>query len=270
MATAPQPRYVVPNPRLPRVVGILNIVFGALLILVGLGRAVHALYMPAMAEMMRAQQSKLEADARAQEEAAKAALLGELDRRAAAAKTPAEEAAIEAERAAIRSRPRPFVPNLTSGMEMARDPAYVRFDWAEILTGLALNVPLVAAGIALLRPREWGRRLALWVAGLKLVRLAILAVASVVVVVPLVARSMDRQFEAIGAQMPTGRAATPAQARQLKQMSGVMGVVMTGFYVGFYVLGAIYPAVVLGVLTRPGVRAACQEPKPEPGPDPWR
>src|SRR4051794_15297384 len=143
MEHATQARSVVPNPRLSRAVGILNIVFGAVLILVGLGRAVYTLYLPAFATMMQAQQTRLEADALAQEETAKAELLAELARRETTATTPAKKAQIEAERAAIRSRPRQYVPNVTGGVEMASNPTLARFNWCDILTGLALNVPML-------------------------------------------------------------------------------------------------------------------------------
>jgi hypothetical protein len=267
MTHAKQAGAVVPNPRLPRTMGILNIVFGSLLILAGLGKVVSTLYMPAVSAMMRAQQAKMEADALAKEQEDVADLLAGLAEREKAATTPAQKEEIEAERAAIRSRPKPFVPNMTAGTEVAQDPAFVRFNWGEILTGLALNAPMLASGIALLRLREWGRRLALWVAGLKLVRLLVLTIASLIVVAPLMTRMMGQEFEKVGTQMQqAGRGAGPVQAQQLKQMRFFTGIAMTASYVGFYALGAIYPAVVLRVLTRPGVRAACNDAKP--GPDP--
>ncbi|MBX6315424.1 MAG: hypothetical protein IRY99_21310 [Isosphaeraceae bacterium] len=267
MDTPQTPQVIVPNPGLPKTIGILNIVFGSLLLLYGLCMGASTLFMPALGSMMQAQQKKLEAEAQAKHKAQIEEELADLDRREAEAETEQEKAEIQAQREQVKKRPPPLVPNTAMGFDMVKDPTYLRFIWGEIITGLLLNVPLLISGIALLGLREWGRKLALWIAGLKLVRLVILLVLAVTMIAPGMARRMDREFAKLGAQIQQTRPGGPPIQPKMKTMSAITGAAMTAQYVFMYGLGMVYPVIVLWVLTRPRAKYACLAVS-KPGPAP--
>ena len=60
---------------------------------------------------------------------------------------------------------------------------------AEIAVGIILNILMIVAGAGLMRLNEWGRRLAILVAELKIVRWVLMAVLSMVLILPI---SLDR------------------------------------------------------------------------------
>jgi hypothetical protein len=102
----------------------------------------------------------------------------------------------------------------------------------------------------LLQRVEWGRRLSLWVAGIKLVRLLILQTVFVIFVVPSFSRRLG---EAVQETMSMQGGGMPAGMPNMTQAYAVIYTVMG---IGMLVLGAIYPIVTLVVLNRPGVKAA--------------
>src|SRR5262249_26303279 len=54
MASQPQPEWVVPNPRIPRSFGWMNLIFGSLLLLIGVGYAVWGFVAPTFLKQVRA------------------------------------------------------------------------------------------------------------------------------------------------------------------------------------------------------------------------
>jgi hypothetical protein len=265
MSTSLPPGYVIPNPGPAKTIGILNIVFASILILYGLVQVASSLLMPTIRTSMEANQRKMEADALKKHQDSIAEDLKELDEKEKAAKTDEEKAEIQAERERVKNRPKPFIPNTTIGLEMAADPKVMRFQIGEILTGLALNVPMLISGIGLIMLREWARRLAVWVAGLKILRLAIVLVFSMTILVPAMMRMMNKQMDAMATQIQQSQPGRAGVQQQMKQAGNVAGIAIGASYAGMYSLGMIYPAIALIVLTRPRVRAACiVASKPEP------
>src|SRR5262249_36901511 len=137
------PGYVIPNPGPPKVIGILNIVFGALLLLYGLCQGAGALFMPVMQGMMETQQKQTEAEAKRRQEERIAAQLKELDAKEQAAQDDEEKKAIQAQREELKSQPPPFTPNTTMGFAMYSNPTIKAFNWGDIITCLIVNVPLL-------------------------------------------------------------------------------------------------------------------------------
>jgi hypothetical protein len=246
------PGTTLPNYRTPRLLGILNIVFASLILVYGLCMGVSFLMMPTMSRAMSQVQRSVEEKAETQRKATLAAM----EEKAKAAKTEQEKAEIEALRAEYAARPRPVVPMVDFNKLFTDNPVLVRWCWTEMLTSLALNVMMLAAGIGLLRYREGARRLGVWTAGLKIARLVALYSVFVLAVVPPLARGLGGMVaEMIAQQQAMGRpgAGTPEPEFLVK----LYIYTYSAIGVGMVVFGSIYPAVSLWLLTRPDMRAAC-------------
>ncbi|HEX8200536.1 MAG TPA: hypothetical protein VF590_08610 [Isosphaeraceae bacterium] len=247
---------VLPTPRGPKTIGVLNIVFGSLLLLCIPCVGAYMALIANLGSIMAAQTQAMQAQQKAMQQQS----LADLAQREAEAATEAEKAQIQSERQALLTRPtQPAMPNMdlmTGGM---KDPRVVAHYVADFGSGMLLNVLMLAAGIGLVRLREWGRRMSLWVAGLKLARLLAVTASVIVVVVPVTTRNMQRAFAEL--QQQAGPA--PAQGQpNAAEMAQSLGTMSTVYAIGLLILGAIYPAITLAVLTRPGSRAACQQKRP--------
>lgn len=261
---------IVPNPGPPKTIGILNIVFGGLMSLCGIGLMLQMLFMPVIGRFFETRQKQAVAQAeRAQRDAIKAQL-DELTAREKSAQTDVEKAEIEAERKALQNRPKPYVPNMAMGLNMMSDPVVIRYTWGDYISGLVLNVAMIVSGIGLVRLKPWGRSLALWVAGLKIVRCLILAGFGIMVLAPVMTKQIGKEFDNVGQQVGAQKGNPQAAAgvqQQMKTMKGFMGVMMAVSYGGTYLSYTIYPIIVLVVLTRPRVKAAClawEKPEADP------
>ncbi len=174
--------YVLPKPGIPKTLGILNIIFGVLLVLYGLCTVGSLLAAPAMMQFaentVKDVQNKAEVQRKAQ--------IKTYDDRIAAATTEEEKKAIEQERA-VAANSRRWLPRWTC----RRPPtcSRTRRSWAsptpEMGTGLILHIMLLISGIGLIRLTPWGRTLGLWWAGLQIVQVVILLAVSIVVVQPI-------------------------------------------------------------------------------------
>jgi hypothetical protein len=252
--------YVIPNPGPPKVIGILNIVFAAILLLYGLCQTVSILAMPMFANMMRVQQKKLEASQIAQGKAGIDAQIAELEEQAKKAQTEDEKKIYEVRIEELKARPiRPFVPNTTAGFDVAENMGV--FTWADNITGILVNIPMLIAGIGLVRLKEWARTLSLATFAVKIVLLVVFCIWAVVAIVPEMTRVVNKQFDQAGAQLQAQSSGNPRAAAQgqkmLKGIGMAMGVMYTAMYIGMYGGAMIYPVIGLVVLTRPRAKAAC-------------
>ena len=87
-------------------------------------------------------------------------------------------------------------------MGMAQDPRIVRYTYVEGIAGIILNVLMVISGVALLRMADWGRRLALGVAWLKILRWVAIMVFTLVVIVPITERDNAEDVPARSTNRP--------------------------------------------------------------------
>jgi hypothetical protein len=252
MASQPQPQWVVPNTGIPRTFGVLNIIFGVVLLLVGLGYAAWAVMAPTFIKQIQVQTQEALAKAKAEREAQ----VAELKKKEAAAKTAEEKEQLKTERAAIEVVVEPPDMADLTNWDMYADPRYQAYFWGDVSTGILLNLAMIVAGAGLLATAEWGRRLAIGVAWGKILRLLAMAVITLTVVLPMTTERTQRAFEKMEAQMKArpGGAAPQAFSKEVARMSAVFGAVAS---VGFTVVGAIYPALAIWFLTRPRARAAC-------------
>ena len=241
----------LPTPRPAKVIGILNIVLGSVLLLYHLMGIVQAALTPFTAKMMEGVQQATERKAAAEH----AARVDEARRRETSATGPAERLRFEAERKAIENAaPMPAV-DMTAGVKMMADPRMAAYAWSTYLTGLVAYGAMLASGIGLLKPRAWARTLALWDSALNLLRIALLTAVAVVVIAPVMSKSVGQQIAA--QQAAVQRAGGKAPPAGMPDLGRLMGVMMAVAYAGMGLVAAVYPTVTLFVLGRKGVRAAC-------------
>lgn len=250
---SPQPPRAVPNFRTARLVGIFNVLFSVQILLCGLCMGVYVVTLPIWGRVF----ADVQAQAKQQVERAKASRLAELDDAAKKADTPEKKAEIAALRKEVESAPD---PDFTGMMDISKmgmtDPVTVGWAWVEIVTGLVLNTLMLLSGVGLMHWKPWSRKVAVWTAALKILRLVVVYSAFIVLVVPpmakqlgdLVGDAMTKQQAALGRK----GAAPPTQV-----FVQVYTVTYTLTGVGMMVTGVVYPALVVWLLTRPGVVSAC-------------
>jgi hypothetical protein len=250
MASQPRSQWVVPNTGIPRTFGLLNVIFGVMLLLGGIGSVAWVLMAPTIGKAMQAQRRETLAKAKAEREAR----IADLKKQEAAAKTEAEKEQLRTEREAAESVPEPPEPPDVTIWDTYADPRYRAYFCGEVSLGIVLNIAMIVAGAGLLATAEWGRRLAIGVAWGKIVRLVAMAVITLTVIVPMTAEYTQPSLDKIAAQARLGG---PAMSNQMAQVMPILGAVGA---VGFTVVGSIYPGLAIWFLTRPRARAACAGP----------
>jgi hypothetical protein len=250
MASQPRSQWVVPNTGIPRTFGLLNVIFGVMLLLGGIGSVAWVLMAPTIGKAMQAQRRETLAKAKAEREAR----IADLKKQEAAAKTEAEMEQLRTEREAAESVPEPPEPPDVTIWDTYADPRYRAYFCGEVSLGIVLNIAMIVAGAGMLATAEWGRRLAIGVAWGKIVRLVAMAVITLTVIVPMTAEYTQPSLDKIAAQARLGG---PAMSNQMAQVMPILGAVGA---VGFTVVGSIYPGLAIWFLTRPRARAACAGP----------
>ena len=212
---------VPPNPQGPKTIGLLNIIFGAGLMLCSLCMGFSAALTPAFTEAMQIPQQQMVQQAE--------------QRRAADAEGLRRPGEGGGHRGGEGGVPRPAPPGPgpaqagpAPGMDMAKmgfgRPEVVATMWIDVLTSLVLNSLMIVAGVGLIRFREWGRRLALWVAGLKIARLVIVNGVYVLVAVPIFSKGIaDMMADAMAQQQAMMGAARPPAGRTSRTWRGCTG-----------------------------------------------
>lgn len=250
---APPP--VQPNAYAAKTIGILNIVFGSLLLLCGICAGLNQGMQAAMGPVMAAQQQQVQKAA----DTARQVELRQLKEREKASTDAKEKATLQEKQKALEAQPVPQMPDVS---KIARNPLYLRYMLCDVATGIFLNILMVISGIGLLNLKEWGRRTALWVAGLKIIRLLALYGYFAMVVGPFLAQQFRDIMEEVAKSAPQGQPAPGAA--ELVQFSKFMEIMLTAYAIAMIVLGVIYPLVVWFVLNRVSVKAACTPPAARP------
>jgi hypothetical protein len=247
---------VVPNPRIPKVMGILNIVFASGLILAGLCMGVATAMQPYLNKAMGNIQKKVEADTAKRQKADIEAI--EADEKEA--KTDSEKQALRERRIAIEVRPRSPTPMGSFDFNKLKlnEPKLQIYGWVDVGTAILLNLLMLAAGIGLVQRKMWGLRLGVWTALAKIVRLLLLYSFFALAIVPGLAQTLGKL---VAEQM--GQTGGPSL--DVRTLIQIYYVTYTAVAVGMIVFGSIYPAISLWILTRPGARAACDESRMPPG-----
>jgi len=247
----------LPKPAIPKTLGILNVIFAVLLILLGLCVGGITLLAPAIQQFGQ----RTMAQQKNQAEAQKASDLKVLDDRAKAATTDEEKATIAKERDAVAGRPLPVMPDMQTGTEILKDPRVMGFTVAQIVTGLLLHILLLVSGIGLIRLTPWGRSLALWWAGLQIVQLLILGVVSFMVILPI--QRVNTEATLAKLREDLAKPNVPPTAAMSLQMAETMAKLAPVIAVGSNLAGMTYPVICLILLSGAGARAACLRRPPE-------
>ena len=256
MASARQAGDVLPRPRIPNVVGMLNIIFAVFLMLMSIYVGWYAAIMPmtnrAMAQVRARAEADLEAkrqvDFKAIEEAEKTAT------------TAGEKAELDIRRKALGDRPKVALP---IGMDLEAmglgGRRFTVYSWVDASTALLLDVGLLVAGIGLLRRELWALRLAIATAAAKIIRLVLLYSYVVLAIVPPIAQGSGKlAVEMMAQQAKTMGGPGPPPMMNAAFFTKMYYVSYTVMAVAMMLFGAIYPAISLWFLTRPGARAACE------------
>jgi hypothetical protein len=244
--------YVVPNLLIPRTLGILNIVFASLVLCCGLFSVASIAFMPAFQKAMQSQVKQVEVKVGQRRQAALDALQDEEK----SAKTEAERTAIAVRRASVMSSPKQTLVGSTMDMEAMglTDPKLLGYWYADIFSGIVLNLVMLISGIGLIRLRPWGRSIWLWTAGVKIVRLLLLYGYFALAVVPIMSEKLGRAIGTMMAQQQQafGRGGGPS----VDMLVRIYAITYTIYAVGIIVVGSIYPAISLWLLNKTNVKAA--------------
>lgn len=255
MSSDASPRQIVPLPRIPKVIGILNIAFGAGLLLCGLCSGFYVAILPMTTKAF----TQVAKQAEEQQKAPLKARLEALAEEEKSAETEEAKIKLAKERQQLEdalNRPS-IAPTMNFDKMGLNDPKLVGYMWAEVGTGIILNVLLIVSGIGLVRFKPFGRKLGLWVAGGKILRLVVLYSFFIVAIVPWYSRKMaefavDMMQQQSGPGAPGGKGAPP-----IDLLIRTYTITYTATGIGMIVFGSIYPIVCLVLLSRPGARAAC-------------
>jgi hypothetical protein len=240
---------VAPTPGTAKTIGTLNIIFACILLLCGGCASLQLIAQSALAPLMDVQRKQMQQAF----EAERLAQIGKLEQAERAATSNEEKTRLQQQRKALEAQKGQPFPDMTRMWGMS-DPRVLTYFITDLGTAATLNVAMLVAGIGLVNLKEWGRKLGIWVAGLKVLRLVALYGFSMAVIVPIVTKQTIDVFEEMSRAVPGTGGPAP---QQFGQMAAVFGVMMTVGAVGMMLLGAIYPAICLILLTRPRVKAAC-------------
>lgn len=240
-------RYVEPDVSLARTLGVLNMVFAAVLLL-GCNLCGGSLSLMAVAG------APLVAKGVGQEVAREQRRIERLKEQERDTEDEQERADLAQQRETIE-RKLAEIPDFGEAAKGFGSPASIVYVVADLALGIPLNVMMFAAGMGMLSLRPWGRTLAVWTMALKIVRLVPLELFYTIVIAPQWAHALTGF---VVSSMRSGQAPPGFEA----QISATYLGSYIGMGVAMLVLGPIYPAICLWLLTRPKVKAAFQRPAP--------
>lgn len=254
---------VAPKPGLPKVIGSLNVAFGFVLFMIGLGRL--DLIGPSFTQN---QPFKLErGDAQSFYDQFRQRQIFELQTREESTTDESKKAALRAERLEFTANPQKDIDKHLDLKSINHVLLLLNwYFWADFATGPVLNLLMLASGVGLTQLRVWARKMAIWVALLKIVRILALTFFFTMVVVPHARRAMDAvahtelgtviiaKANSALTQASTGPPPVHYTAENFALNMAVMADILAVFGM---ILCLIYPAISLVILTRPSVKAAC-------------
>lgn len=238
---------LLPDTTVPKTIGLLNMIFGGLLLLCGICSGIYVAWIPLMQPMMQAQQQQFDQQMAAERQKQ----LADLRQQEKQAKSDEERQPIVARRKHLEAQPLPKMPNM-GDMSGLSDPWIRGFYAGDLGSGLLMNILMIVAGIGLVNYRAWGRTLGVWVAGIKIVRLIGLYTYAVLWIVPIQVQAFLNMVKEMSAGQPGAQ-----NPDELAKFATTMGIMMSVSWITIMVLGIIYPAVSLWLLTRPYVKQAC-------------
>jgi hypothetical protein len=262
MGNEKEGQWVVPNSQVPRTFGMMNIVFGALLLLMGVGY----IAMWAIAPYYFKQIGAVAAKAQAAQKAERESKIADLKSKEAAAKSTEEKESFQSEREMLEKTAEPDVSEFMdySNWDIFSDVRLAIYYCTELGTGILLNLLTVVSGVGLLGLAEWARRLAVGVAWGKIVRWVAMTIMTLVLVLPVTMARTQKAFDKMNVSAK-GPGAASGPMLNIAQIGAIFGGVTAVFEALIF---SIYPGLTIWFLTRPRARAACIPRLPLGPPDP--
>jgi hypothetical protein len=237
------------NTSKPKTIGVLNIIFGILMILAGAGLLSQAGSQEAAAPMLAIMQQQQQQAAERNREA----MLAEMDAQIEAAETEEEKSELRLQKEMVLERsPQAAALDIAQMSQVNSDPRMKWYGFIDGATGVLLNVMLVVSGIGLLRFWPSGRALAVWTLALKLVRLVLVYGYAGIVIAPLMGEAQGKAVEQMMSAQGTAGPGGPPPG----MFAMIYGVMYTVMAIAMVLFGSIYPAIALWILSRQPVKAA--------------
>ncbi len=240
-------------PRSLKIIGVLNLLCGSALLLCGMG--VFWLIGPFLVENSPFQLNPVETRQIAAE--MRKQMIEDARRDERAATNAATKERLRKVRNELETTPENLEVTLDFQRINASLPWLSRYIWAEILTGPILNLLMMFGGVGLILGKKWSQTLTLGVASLKILRLALLSLFLGLVVVPGVRGTMDdfartRFARLIVRQAIESRNADgiPTAQVELSEIVQILTALCYGYALMSLAIGAIYPVIILILLTR--------------------
>lgn len=235
----------------PHTLGILNIVFAVILLLCIACYGTQIMAYGLLGSSFVANQQQFQ-QAMQQERQKQ---LDKLEDSANSAATEEEADKLRAQRDALEKMPTPKMPDMSNMLGM-KEPGVLGAYLFDVLSGFVLNVLMLISGIGLLKYHSWARKMAVWVAGLKVIRLMILCGLSTVLLAPAISNGFGEMIKEAAQVNP--------QQMKVEQIKIVYYWMTIGWGIVLMVFGSIYPFMSLWLLSRPNVIAACKKKQTTP------
>lgn len=247
MVSEKAPRYIHTNTRIPSLVGMLNVIFGIMLLLYALGWIAWTLAAPHLAKAFLTDK-QIE---RAEEKARKETQLEDLKKRELAETSPEKKTTLNKEIMALETDIDQNYRDTRSLIEQEKDLRIAIPEWIDAAMNLVGSVLMIVSGIGLLSLRQSGRTLALWVAGVQLAWAAFSFIYALTVTIPVSVEQVVVAFRKEAVRNgPTPFIRTPNMIGEMT--AGAAGVMA----VATFVFSAIYPSITLWLLNKNTVKAA--------------
>jgi hypothetical protein len=242
---------VTPNRAIPKVLGILSIVFASLLLLGSGCQLLASIMSPALSKAIQDATKKVEE----QQKAKQAADVKKIEEEEKAAKTEDEKAELRDLKKAMAAPPAPAVPMIDISRFMT-DPMLNGWVWFDHLTALFANIALLVAGIGLVCFKPWGRTLGIWTAVVKIIRLALVYGYCAIYIVPPFAKILGEEVGKMFIQQAQagGRPVPPNLTPEF--FTRIYVITYSIMCVAMIVFGSIYPAVMIWLLNKRSAKAA--------------
>ncbi len=252
-APTPLPKGLVPPDfRTSRLLGIFNTLFAAEILLCGLCMCGYTATIPFTSKVMTSMGAQIDQ----QNAKLRANQLSAIEQMEKDAKTEQQKIDAAAKRLEFEKRPKTSFGSIMDFNKVTMgDSKLMIWSWAELFTGIVLNLAMMISGIGLMHWKPWSRSVAVWTALAKIVRLVLLYGFFILMIVPALSQRIGQMvadmMEQQGTPMPAG-GVNPGEF-----MGKLYTITYSGFGLGFMLCGLVYPVLLLWWLTRPGVKSAC-------------
>lgn len=253
----PRVVYAQPKPGRVKLLGWLNTIFGMLILLFAACSGAAAIVQHNVQPFLTAQFEERQARAEARQ-AERTERIAELVEAEAVATSDEERERLRAERERLELESRLHRPvNVAAFTKVGADPRVRTYAIVDTVSAMLLNLLLIASGLGLVLLAPWGYRLALIVAWAKLLRLCVQTGWHLLIVAPILTSQMQVMQEQIlaGAPGPGGPPGGPPPEAVFPVIFAFQRAMVYGSSILMLVVGAIYPLILIWLLTRPSARA---------------